>query len=62
MGADRSGGDENCADMAEHDPELFRAYYKKDPVQFLQSYRATQLRVARLREKFQGVQINIRVE
>lgn len=55
----RWGMDENCADMAKYDPELFFVYYKEDPAEFLKKDTAAQERVARLREKFKDAKIHV---
>lgn len=55
------GMEENAADMAEHDPELFRESYGEDPAQFLEKHRKDQQEAAELREKYKDCKFTARI-
>lgn len=55
------GMDDSAADMAEHDPDLYRACYGDDPDKYLKKYRRDQERCAALRERFKGFKLSARI-
>lgn len=55
------GMEENAADMAEHDPELFRECYGEDPTQFLEKHRKDKQEAAELRAKYKDCKFSARI-
>lgn len=57
----RFGTEENAADMAEHDPNLFRECHGEDPNVYLKNYRKNLQEAAELHEKYKGCAFTARV-